>query len=83
MAIGCTIKRWVTMHGFAFNVNTNLEHFSWITPCGITDKGVTSLQKLTGQPLDLSSVNQQVENTLPIFLTLNRKFWINVNLIKS
>lgn len=59
-AIGCTIKRWVTMHGFAFNVNTNLEHFSWITPCGIADKGVTSLQKLSGHPLDLPTVNQQV-----------------------
>lgn len=59
-AIGCTIKRWVTMHGFAFNVNTNLEHFSLITPCGIVDKGVTSLQKLLGHPLDLPSVNQQV-----------------------
>lgn len=59
-AIGCTIKRWVTMHGFAFNVNTNLEHFTWITPCGIADKGVTSLQKLMGCPLDLSSVNRQV-----------------------
>ena len=59
-AIGCTIKRWVTMHGFAFNVNTNLEHFSLITPCGIVDKGVTSLQKLLGHPLNLPSVNQQV-----------------------
>lgn len=59
-AIGCAVKRWVTMHGFAFNVNTNLKHFSWITPCGITDKGVTSLQKLMGHPLHLPSVSQQV-----------------------
>ncbi|SET08233.1 lipoyl(octanoyl) transferase [Natronincola peptidivorans] len=44
-ALGCSVKRWVTMHGFAFNVNTNLEHFQWINPCGFTDRGVTSLQK--------------------------------------
>lgn len=59
-AIGCSVKRWVTMHGFAFNVNTNLGHFRWINPCGITDRGVTSLQKILGQPLDMQRVNQQV-----------------------
>lgn len=59
-AIGCAVKRWVTMHGFAFNVNTDLEHFKWITPCGIRDRGVTSLQKILGYPLDLARVNEQV-----------------------
>lgn len=59
-AIGCAVKRWVTMHGFAFNINTHLEHFSLINPCGITEKGVTSLQKLLGKPLDLDIVNKQV-----------------------
>ncbi|AQS58135.1 lipoyl(octanoyl) transferase LipB [Desulforamulus ferrireducens] len=59
-AIGCSVKRWVTMHGFAFNVNTQLEHFRWINPCGITDRGVTSLQKILGQPLDIGRVNQQI-----------------------
>lgn len=59
-AIGCAVKRWVTMHGFAFNVNTNLSHFKWINPCGITDRGVTSLQKILGQPQDMRQVNQQV-----------------------
>ncbi len=59
-AIGCAVKRWVTMHGFAFNVNTQLEHFQWINPCGITDKGVTSLQKILGYPQDLDKVNGQV-----------------------
>ncbi|MEL7657199.1 MAG: lipoyl(octanoyl) transferase LipB [Bacillota bacterium] len=46
-AIGIAVKHWVTMHGFAFNVNTELEHFKWINPCGITERGVTSLEKLT------------------------------------
>lgn len=59
-AIGIAVKRWVTMHGFAFNVNTNLDHFKWINPCGITDKGVTSLQKLLGYPLDYEKLNDRV-----------------------
>ena len=45
-AIGLAVKNWVTMHGFSFNVNTNLQHYKWINPCGITDRGVTSLEKL-------------------------------------
>lgn len=59
-AIGIAVKRWVTMHGFAFNVNTNLEHFNLIIPCGISNRGVTSLQKLVGYPLDFEKLNTQV-----------------------
>ncbi len=51
-AIGFAIKHWVTMHGFAFNVNTDLDCFKWIVPCGITDKGVTSIQKLLNKQQD-------------------------------
>lgn len=58
-AIGCSIKRWVTMHGFAFNVNTNLDHFRWINPCG-TGRGVTSLQKILGCSQDLDNLYKQV-----------------------
>jgi len=52
-AIGIQVKKWTTMHGFAFNVNTELMHFGWIVPCGLTDRGVTSLEKLTGQKQDM------------------------------
>jgi lipoyl(octanoyl) transferase len=56
VAVGVGIKRWVTMHGFAFNVNTQLEHFKWINPCGIPDKGVTSLRELLGKEVNLDRV---------------------------
>ena len=59
-AIGCAIKHWVTMHGFAFNVNTNLEHFKWINPCGFTDKGVTSLEELLGEAQDMDIVMNHI-----------------------
>ena len=47
-AIGVGVRHWITYHGFAFNINPNLEHFSYIIPCGIKDKGVTSLKKEMG-----------------------------------
>ena len=55
-AIGVRSSRYVTMHGFAFNVNTNLEYFSYINPCGFLDKGVTSLEKELGTPQDIEKV---------------------------
>jgi len=59
-AIGIAVKKWVTMHGFAFNVNTNLDHFKWIVPCGLADRGVVSLEKILGKPQDFDRLNDLV-----------------------
>jgi len=59
-AIGLAIEREITMHGFAFNINTDLEHFKWIVPCGIQDKGVTSLEQLTGKTQDMDVIMPQI-----------------------
>jgi lipoyl(octanoyl) transferase len=63
-AIGVKTSRWVTMHGFAFNVNAHLEYFNNIIPCGISDKAVTSLDKELGKTMDFQEVSDRVKSKL-------------------
>ncbi len=57
-AMGVRTSHWVSMHGFAFNVNTSLDYFGYIVPCGIQGKSVTSLQKELGKPIDITEVQE-------------------------
>jgi lipoyl(octanoyl) transferase len=59
-AIGIRISRWITSHGFAFNLSTNLDHFKLIVPCGISDRGVTSLERTTGRSIALPEVEDVI-----------------------
>jgi lipoyl(octanoyl) transferase len=59
-AIGVRIARWITSHGFAFNVATDLEYFSFIVPCGIDDRGVTTLERLLGRTVDRPEAEDRI-----------------------
>jgi lipoyl(octanoyl) transferase len=71
-AIGVRIARWITSHGFALNVSTDLDHFKLIVPCGISDRGVTSLERLLGRRIDMAEVEIRVsEHFSKVFDFLN------------
>ncbi len=71
-AMGVKTSRWVTMHGLAFNVNTNLDYFKNIVPCGIDDKAVTSLEVEIGQKLPIETVKSELlQQILQLFESIN------------
>ena len=70
-ALGVRSSRWVTMHGFAFNVNCDLSYFGNIIPCGIVDKSVTSMQKELGKEVDMQEVQQRLKGHLESLFDFN------------
>jgi lipoyl(octanoyl) transferase len=74
-AIGVHISRFVTSHGFALNVNTDLSYFNLIIPCGITSKPVTSIQHELGRPLDLNAVAESISRNFGVVFQ-TQIFWV-------
>jgi len=72
-AIGVKASRFITMHGFAFNVNTDLEYFNHINPCGFIDKGVTSMKKELGREIDFNEVKDVLKDKIEQVFEMNLK----------
>jgi len=79
-AMGIKCSRWITMHGFALNVNTDLSHFEYIVPCGIQGKTVTSLEKELGKKLDYQEVKDKIKNISQIFLIAS--WWAKIIILR-
>lgn len=69
-ALGVRCSRWVTMHGLAFNVNTNLDYFKNIVPCGIDDKDVTSMQRELGREIDIIEVKKILKHHISVLFDM-------------
>lgn len=69
-ALGVRCSRWVTMHGLAFNINTDLDYFKNIIPCGIDDKAVTSLQKELGKEIDINEVKKILKHRISVLFNM-------------
>ena len=69
-AMGVRCSRWVTMHGFAFNVNANLDYFKNIVPCGIDDKDVTSMQRELGHLVDINKVKESLKQHIALLFNM-------------
>ena len=69
-ALGVRCSRWVTMHGFAFNVNTDLDYFNNIVPCGIDDKAVTSMQKELGKKTDIEDIKKNLKHHISVLFDM-------------
>jgi len=69
-AMGVRCSRWVTMHGLAFNINTDLDYFKNIIPCGIDDKAVTSMQKELGREVDINEVKKILKHHISVLFNM-------------
>jgi lipoyl(octanoyl) transferase len=76
-ALGVKTSRWVTMHGLAFNVNTDLDYFNYIIPCGIPDKAVTSMAKELGKMVDISEVEVKLKDNISKLFEM----WLNEEIL--
>jgi lipoyl(octanoyl) transferase len=69
--MGVRCSRWVTMHGWGFNVNANLDYFDNIIPCGINDKAVTSLNKELGRDVDMKEIKEKLKKNFALLFGAN------------